>query len=221
MIDHYHIGGFPRQALSRGGHGELRRRESEIDMQDHGGKSPVRGIEHIGLIVPDIEAATEFLVQVFDARVLYALVPATEDGLPPASAPSPEELERVLGTAPGMAIAAVRMLGLGSGANIELIRYHGSDQRPAARPSDIGVQHFSVCVDDVAAVGERMRAAGGQMLEGPLDLPGLEAGTGNRFWFGLAPWGTSIELLQVRSPQAYEAAGGQRRWLPAGVPRPA
>src|ERR1700733_10900609 len=97
--------------------------------------SVIAGIEHIGITVPDIEAATGFFVQAFGAAVMYSLIEPTPDGDPPPSAPTAKELERVLGTAPGADIAAVRMLGLGNGANVELIQYRASDQHPAARPS--------------------------------------------------------------------------------------
>ncbi|MFT7865631.1 VOC family protein, partial [Salmonella enterica subsp. enterica serovar Enteritidis] len=37
-------------------------------------QTTVRGIDHIGITVPDIEQATLFLEQALDARVLYRSV---------------------------------------------------------------------------------------------------------------------------------------------------
>ncbi|WP_056059875.1 VOC family protein [Sphingomonas sp. Leaf230] len=46
----------------------------------------VRGIDHIGITVPDVEAATRFLSEAFDATIVYDTV---ADGLPRRS---PEDL---------------------------------------------------------------------------------------------------------------------------------
>ena len=37
-------------------------------------KTTMRGIDHIGVAVPDIEAATTFLVEAFGAEVIYQSV---------------------------------------------------------------------------------------------------------------------------------------------------
>ena len=34
-------------------------------------RKAIRGIDHFGMTVPDLEAATRFFEQAFDARVLY------------------------------------------------------------------------------------------------------------------------------------------------------
>jgi catechol 2,3-dioxygenase-like lactoylglutathione lyase family enzyme len=34
-------------------------------------KRPVRGINHVGVTVPDIETATTFLIEGFGAQVIY------------------------------------------------------------------------------------------------------------------------------------------------------
>ncbi|MDU4359462.1 MAG: VOC family protein, partial [Enterobacter hormaechei] len=41
--------------------------------------SSVRGIDHIGITVPDIEKATLFFERAFDAQVLYHSVDAQTD----------------------------------------------------------------------------------------------------------------------------------------------
>ena len=63
---------------------------------------------------------------------------------------------------------------------------------------------------------DRIVAAGGTALEGPLRLPREESGEGNRWLYTVAPWGGIIELVSYPSPQGYEAtttsaAGGRLR----------
>lgn len=43
--------------------------------------SSVRGIDHIGITVPDIEKATLFFERAFDAQVLYHSVDAQTDNI--------------------------------------------------------------------------------------------------------------------------------------------
>ncbi|MBN9623862.1 MAG: VOC family protein, partial [Actinobacteria bacterium] len=108
------------------------------------------------------------------------------------------------------------MLLLGDSANIGLFRYSGAedDQRPAHRPSDIGVQHFCLRVDDIEAAAQKVVDAGGTLLHGPNELVGDEAGDGNYFIYIHTPWGSTIELIQIESPMAYEANTDMQRWLP-------
>ena len=40
--------------------------------------SPCRGIDHFGITVPDLEAATRFLVEAFDAKPLYDNIKRTD-----------------------------------------------------------------------------------------------------------------------------------------------
>jgi len=78
------------------------------------------------------------------------------------------------------------------------------------------VSRFSVDIDAAAAQFEK---AGGTLLSDPLDLPGGDAGPGNRFLYartpwGSTPWGSTVELVTCPSAQAYEATTELRRWRP-------
>lgn len=89
-----------------------------------------RGIDHIGITVPDIEGATEFLLRAFDADVLYDTHPRTEEPQAWAS------VESRLHLANGTQIVAIRMIRLHNGPGLELFEMRGSKQAPAAVPSD-------------------------------------------------------------------------------------
>ena len=124
------------------------------------------------------------------------------------------EVEKALGIPAGAVIEAIRMLRLGNGPNIELFTYTGVPQRDPVVPSDFGLQHFCVYVDDIDAAAAQFEKAGGTLLSSPLDLPGGDAGPGNRFLYARTPWGSTIELVTCPSPQAYEATTELRRWRP-------
>lgn len=171
----------------------------------------VRGVEHLGVTVPDVDAATAFLIEAFGATVLYDLVSMDDDGFTPSP---PDVLQHRIGVLQGTSVRRVRTLRLAGGPNLELFEFDALEQRGPARPNDFGIQHFSLLVDDVHAVAERVRRAGGELLEGPNPLPGLEAGDGNLFWYTRTPWGSYVELVEIPSAQAYEQGTDARRWLP-------
>ena len=169
----------------------------------------VRGIEHVGITVPDVEEAARFLIEAFGAEVLYDM-PAPERA---AGDPYPDEQSR-LGIRPGARWITTKVLRLGDGPGIELFEYADDEQRPAATPADLGVQHFSVYVDDIDAARQLVIDAGGHALEGPLLLPGVESGEGNQWMYVVAPWGGIIELLTLPSPQRFEVETALRKWRP-------
>ena len=114
----------------------------------------VRGIDHVGVTVPDVEAATDFLVAAFDAEVLYDTLPADE---PPKGGPVTTDRLGVPGTAREVRI---RMLALPGGPGIELFAFDHVDQDRPAVPSDLGWQHLALYVDDLGATLERVPPQG-------------------------------------------------------------
>lgn len=118
--------------------------------------SSVRGIDHIGITVPDIEKATQFFERAFGAQVLYHSVDAETDNIDqPAQ-------QHTLKLFPGTKIHAIRMLVMPHGPGIELFEMHGPEQGMPARASDFGLQHFAVYVDDFDSAIAAFTAAGGR-----------------------------------------------------------
>lgn len=170
---------------------------------------PVRGIEHVGITVPDCDAAVRFFGAAFGATPLFSLV---RKGQPPLGAGS---LGPKNGLAAGSAIVALAMLRLGNGANLEIFEIDRPQRTEPSGIADYGIGHFSVTVDDIDAATQRFAAAGGTLLQGPYDLSGQEAGPGNRGRFGRTPWGLLIEFESLPAPIAYDAEATETRWLPA------
>ena len=175
----------------------------------------VRAIDHLGVTVPDIEEAARFFAEALGAEPLYEMttsLPVTEE--------SARFEQAQLGTRPGSRWRRALMLRLGEGPCIELFDYEDPNRRPAATPSDLGVQHFAIYVDDIDAVKDRMVAAGATALEGPSSLNGPEAGEGNKWLYVQAPWGGVIELVTYPSAQPWEQTTSLRRWKPAPAEEP-
>jgi catechol 2,3-dioxygenase-like lactoylglutathione lyase family enzyme len=168
-------------------------------------KSDVRAVDHIGITVPDLDAAQKFFEDVLGAEFIYHVRKMSVSG--PA-------IEEALGLPKGATLNAIRMLRLGNGPSLELFSYTVPDQNGPVRPSDMGLQHFSVFVDDIEAVVERVKAHGGAVL-GRIDhLPELDGGPNNRYVYTKTPWGTTMELVDIPSPQTYERTTQVRRWQP-------
>jgi catechol 2,3-dioxygenase-like lactoylglutathione lyase family enzyme len=168
-------------------------------------KSDVRAIDHIGITVPNLDDAQRFFENVLGAEFLYDMLPG------PVSGPV---FEQAIGVPKGTVLNAIRMMRLGNGPSLELFSFVSDDQREPVRPSDLGVQHFAIFVDDIEAVAKRVEDHGGKVL-GQIDrLPGLDAGPNNRFVYTQTPWGGRMELVDIPSPQAYRAVTKLRRWQP-------
>ena len=170
-----------------------------------------RGIDHIGLTVPDIEEAERFLVSGLGAEFIYETLNARE---PPFKGP---ETEIAIGLPPGSEVSVIRMYKMQHGPGIELFQYTHCEQRPAARCCDHGWQHVALYVDDMQLAINRAVAAGGELLAPPWDLTGAESGAGNRFCMVRTPFGAVIELITFPSPQPYEETTELRRWKPPAL----
>lgn len=171
--------------------------------------SPIRGLDHVGITVPDIDAATRFFEAAFNAETIYDSKPKSqpkEGGM---------DLEQTLGVVPGTELVAVRMLAFRHGPGIELFEMSAPAQKAPVSPSDLGLHHFGIYVDDMTSAVAQFEAAGGQILASPKPLMfDAEKGDGNDFCYGRTPWGSIVELLTYPSPQPYEATTPLRRWRP-------
>lgn len=167
-----------------------------------------RGIHHLGMTVPDIEAATAFLRAALGARFCY-------DGVSAQDAPRQgAELERVLGLPAGAKIVRQRMLRIGNGPGLELFQIEAPNQQAAAALQDIGLNHLAVYVDDMAAAVQRMVAAGAEMLSEVHGNSRYEDTPGNGSVYARAPWGSLIELQSIPGGYYYPSDSESDVWLP-------
>ena len=100
-----------------------------------------RGIQHIGVTVPDLEAATTFLVEGLGAKVSY-------DGLTPQDDPREgPEVERQLGLPAGAAIRRQRFVVIGGGPGLELFEITGEQRAALQLVSQAGLAPVGNVVD--------------------------------------------------------------------------
>lgn len=180
------------------------------DVSGKGNPGLVRGIEHVGMVVPDIRAAETFMGEVFGAEVLYRIAAPDSPDMPGA------EMHDVNGVPIDNGFRSVSMLRLQSGPNLELFEVLSPTSDRVPELTDPGVTHFSIYCDDVKTVGEAMQAAGGTMLKGPSAMFLQEQGPGNYIWFGRTPWDSLIELIQFPTmPNCDEPGAKHLRWQPS------
>ena len=110
-----------------------------------------RGIDHVGLTVPDLESASHFLEEALGAIPLYDV--QALDAPPMAGA----EAEMQLGLPSGAKIVHMRLLRVGEGPSLELFQFADASQRGAAALPDYGLQHFALYVDDIDEAAARLK----------------------------------------------------------------
>ncbi|PLR35628.1 glyoxalase [Chimaeribacter coloradensis] len=169
----------------------------------------IRGMDHVGITVSDIDEATRFFSEAFGAEVIYDSVSPSDEDV------KGEETESILNLFPGTKITTVRMMKLKHGPGLELFEMKGPEQSPPVRPSDYGIQHFAVYVDDISEAVSLFEHAGGKMFTSPQPLMfPTEVGENNFFCYGRTPWGSVIELISLPSKLPYEDQTSLRRWKP-------
>ena len=166
-----------------------------------------RGIQHIGVTVPGLEAATRFFVEGLGAKVAY-------DGLSPDDEPRQgDEVERQLGLPRGAAIHRQRMFVIGEGPGLEVFEISG-EQRPAAGLADFGLNHISFYCDDIEGSLRRLVAAGGEALSEVHGNSRYEDSEGNGSVYVKAPWGMLIELQTIPGGHYYPDDSEAEVWMP-------
>ncbi|WCM61983.1 VOC family protein [Paenibacillus sp. LX16] len=169
---------------------------------------PTRGIDHIGITVPDVEQATTFLQDAFGADICYD---ALNKQQPPQEG---KQAEQQLGLKRDARIIHIRLLRIHEGPGIELFQLENTPQAPATQLADYGLQHFAIYVDDMEVAAARFQQAGGTLLSRPHALTGIEAGARNQFVYGRSPWGMIIELISYPDGIHYPQESEVYRWTP-------
>ena len=166
------------------------------------------GVEHIGLTVPDVEAATTFFVDVLGAEALFEAGPFSSED---------DWMEKHLGVHPRAVIRRLRMLRLAAGPSVELFEYSSPDQDDARpRNSDAGGHHLAFYVADMAAAVDCLKRHGVNILGDPTTL--VDGASAGLSWvYFLAPWGLQLELVSAPNGLAYEKSGGRPMWRPGSA----
>lgn len=164
----------------------------------------MRGVNHIGVTVPDMGQAVAFFTDVLGCEKATSFGPFRDD--------SGTFMQDLLAVDPRAAIEEITLMRCGFGSNIELFHYTAPDQKTVeARNSDIGAYHIAIYVDDINAAAEYFKAKGVRTLMGPLPVnEGPAAGQSILYFY--APWGLQMEAISFPQGMAYEKDGGPVLW---------
>jgi len=152
------------------------------------GVPSVRGVDHVGLTVPDLDAAVIFFADILGAQVLWHIGPVGGDG---------DYMAARYGVKAGLRVR-LAMLRCGPSLNVELLQYLTPEGTPPSieepSNSDLSVGHLAFLVDDLAAATEHLKTPGVRFYAGPnRDAAGPKTGESHQYF--LTPWGSSLELI--------------------------
>ena len=165
-------------------------------MTDQTPSTPLIGaIDHIGLTVPDLDAAVDFYTKALGGRELFRLGPFDSRELSEEGQDWTAEHVAVPD-----ALYSVAMVGFADGPLIEFLEYvrpEGSQVAP--RNNDLGGHHIAFEVMDLDAALAQLVANGGSARAGPIVVPAGEDATGSWEAFTVNyvqdPWGNQLELV--------------------------
>ncbi|MBB1510946.1 VOC family protein [Tessaracoccus sp. MC1756] len=165
----------------------------------------LRGTDHIGFTVPDLDEADDFFIRVLGCRPIYDLGPMQGEG---------EWMAEHLNVHPRTVVNRLRFYRCGFGTNFEVFEYAAADgQAPQPRNSDIGGHHLAFYVDDLDAAVEYLRGEDIRVLGEP--TVSRNASEGQRWVYFLSPWGMQFELVSFPQGKAYEKDADVLLWHPA------
>ena len=181
-----------------------------MDTPDIAPVGGLRGLEHVGLTVPDMAQALEFFADVLGAETLYEVGPVrAEDNWMAVN----------LGVEADAVIPRIVVIRIGvHGPALELFEYERAEADTAAarQPSPqsaVGGQHLAFYVEDIDAGVDSLRAHGVITLGEPKRI--AEGPSGGLAWVHfLAPWGQQLELVSYPSGIAAYAERTPSVWTP-------
>ena len=168
----------------------------------------IRGMNHIGLTVPDIDEATTFFKKGLDAQVAYDSQ-TLED--PPRGG---SEVARFLGIPEDSEITRKRMIVIGNGPNIEMFQFENTSPSRPLDLEDYGYNHLSFYTDDIKAAFEKMKIAGGEPLSEIHENTRYEDTEGNGTVYFRTPWGSLIELQTMPNGYYYPEDSESEVFIP-------
>lgn len=168
-----------------------------------GGLPGLRGADHLGFIVPDLDEAVKFFVEVMGCEAFYKMGPFKADD---------DWMAVHLGVNPRAEIPQMRLVRCGYGANLEILQYKTLDQDVRMpKNSDLGGYHFAFYVDDMDRAVTYLKSKGVKFLGEPTVMASGPS-AGETWGYFLAPWGMNLELVSYPKGKAYEKEYKTRLW---------
>lgn len=163
------------------------------------------GVEHIGLTVPDLEAATQFFAGVLGAETLYDIGPFES---------ADDWMANHLAVHPRARINKIRVLRIANGPVLELFEFTSPDQSTRQpRNSDFGGWHMAFYVADMEAALAALKQHAVEIQSGPVLM--TEGPSAGLSWlYFKAPWGQQLELVSYPGGLAAYTAKRLDIWRP-------
>jgi catechol 2,3-dioxygenase-like lactoylglutathione lyase family enzyme len=158
-------------------------------------------LHHTGLTISDLDRSLRFWRDAMGMQVLFQQ--EKKGGY----------LETIVGE-PGAHVRMAHLAFDGEGPRIELFEYLApAGGRHTQRPADVGFAHVCVACDDIEERLERLVAAGGEAITGPVTID-TGANAGGRGLYLRDPDGHVVELFErprgggadARAPENTERA---------------
>lgn len=155
----------------------------------------VRGLDHVGITVPDLAAAHEFFTGVLGCEYMYRLGPYQDA--------SGSWMSAHLGVDDKAVMERLHFYRLGGQAVFEVFQYGAPHQvSTPPRNSDVGGHHVAIYVDDLDAAVAALRSNGLTVLGEPTVSKGPSEG--QRWVYFLSPWGMQFELVSYPNGKAFD-----------------
>jgi catechol 2,3-dioxygenase-like lactoylglutathione lyase family enzyme len=163
------------------------------------------GIDHIGITVPDIAIAAQWLERNLGYTNPLTFGPFSDTG---------DFMKQLVDVDPRAVVREIRMLRGGNGPGIELFDYTSPDQdRSFRRNSDWGGHHIALYVRHIDKAVDFLQSETGSKLDGPLTLTDGPA-AGQSINYFRTPFGTNVELISYPHGMAYEKTARIPLWDP-------
>jgi catechol 2,3-dioxygenase-like lactoylglutathione lyase family enzyme len=174
-------------------------------MKNESGIPGLRGAEHIGITVPNLDEAHDFFVNVIGCEFVYKLGPwVREDNW----------FTEHLNIDARSVLKELRFYRCHFGPNFEVFEYEAPNQvQQPPKNSDVGGHHVAFYVDDMDAAVDYLKSKGIRVLSTPTASSG--ASLGQHWVYFLSPWGMQFELVCYPNGKAYEANAKVLLWHPA------
>jgi catechol 2,3-dioxygenase-like lactoylglutathione lyase family enzyme len=166
----------------------------------------MRGHDHTGVTVPNMEQAVDFFTNVIGCKKAMAFGPFSDD--------KGTFMTDLVGVNARADIKQITQVRCGFGSNNELFEYAAPDQRDLKQKnSDIGAFHIAFYVDDVAAAKAYLDKKGVATRMGPVPINEGPA-AGQTILYFQAPWGLQFEAISYPKGMAYEKTSDVKLWSP-------
>ena len=164
------------------------------------------GIDHIGITVPDVNAAAGWFKDVLGFPNPLTFGPFAD--------PVGTFMQDLVDVDPKAVVEQIRMVRGGNGPGVELFQYTAPDQDHTFRKnSDFGGHHIAFYVRHIDKAVPYMQSKGVEKLLGPFAVGGGPA-LGQSINYFKPPFGTFVELISYPHGMAYEATATIPLWNP-------